>query len=42
MKKRIALVLISTAVMLGMAACGGKKTEKDNTSRYNRDDNGKG
>ena len=31
MKKRIALLLLSTAVMLGMAACGGKKPEKETT-----------
>ena len=31
MKKRMALVLLSTAVMLGMAACGGKKPEKETT-----------
>ena len=31
MKKRIALVLLSTAVMLSMAACSGKKSEKETT-----------
>ena len=37
MKKRIALVLLSTAVMLGMAACGGKKPEKETTQAVTTD-----
>jgi len=37
MKKRIALLLLSTAVMLGMAACGGKKPEKETTQAVTTD-----
>ena len=37
MKKRIALLLLSTAVMLGMAACGGKKPEKETTQAVTAD-----
>ena len=37
MKKKMALVLFSTAVMLSMAACSGKKSEKETTQAVTAD-----